>query len=816
MPSRLTVVLVSLLLATPAGIFWLWLMILPSRVALLCPEGCRCEKEGYYVNCSDAGLNRFPSILSRHARELVLDGNRLTCFENDIFISKGLVDLRILKADYCKIRRIELCSFNGLTKLTHLSMKDNEISEIIPGTFETISRLVYLDLGINIVEHLETDVFNGLVKVKYIDLVGNKLQYLHPDTFVRLPNLQSLFLSNNPGLQIPIGRHFINSHSLTQLCISGCNVRSVSVETFANVSALERLDLSYNNLRSIDMNILKVLPELSVLNLRRNWISEIIPGTFEKFSRLEYLHLDHNMIEHLESGVLYWLVELKAIHLEGNRLQYLHPDTFLGLPNLQRLYLSKTSGLQIPTDRHFINSHSLKYLDISRCNVSSVSFETFANVSALERLDLSYNNLRSVEINISKSLPKLSTLYLYGNPLQCDCQLQEMWRLCQDHNIQTAYKETAPECDTPSEVEGMWWGVLEKGHCLQGNIHYYGDYKNTSYSYTPIVDIDTETEQGKNVSCFLKQYEAPVSAVLFIFGTTSNLILIIIITCNKDMRTVPNMYILNVAVSDMIILTIQFFYSCTTIIPYGWYCRGVMSTFLPFCNRMSVGLTTYSIAVFSIQRYRVTVNPLHVLVSSQLKWLATVVIICGVWIVAALFAIPAARSQIMCVESLWLLLTKYNQRVVIFHLLVSCVIPLCVITFSYVMTARHLVESSCSLTEETQNSRLNTRKNSAKVVLGLTVVFLISYVPYHVLETYMFSRLILQYSSDIFSDEFRWLYKLGDINVILHNFLSINSCLNPVALFCISRVFRRQFKRYLTCCCKANSPPTDIELTSIN
>jgi Leucine-rich repeat (LRR) protein len=160
---------------------------------------------------------------------------------------------------------------------------------------------------------LETDVFNGLVKVKYIDLVGNKLQYLHPDTFVRLPNLQSLFLSNNPGLQIPIGRHFINSHSLTQLCISGCNVRSVSVETFANVSALERLDLSYNNLRSIDMNILKVLPELSVLYLRRNWISEIIPGTFEKFSRLEYLHLDHNMIEHLESGVLYWLVELKAI-----------------------------------------------------------------------------------------------------------------------------------------------------------------------------------------------------------------------------------------------------------------------------------------------------------------------------------------------------------------------------------------------------------------------------------------------------------------------------------------------------------------------
>jgi hypothetical protein len=62
-----------------------------------------------------------------------------------------------------------------------------------------------------------------------------------------------------------------------------------------------------------------------------------------------------------------------------------------------------------------------------------------------------------------------------------------------------------------------------------------------------------------------------------------------------------------------------------------------------------------------------------------------------------------------------------------------------VIAFSYIMTARHLLESSCSLSEETQNSRLNTRKNAAKVVLGLTVVFLISFVPYHFCETFLFS-----------------------------------------------------------------------------
>jgi hypothetical protein len=48
------------------------------------------------------------------------------------------------------------------------------------------------------------------------------------------------------------------------------------------------------------------------------------------------------------------------------------------------------------------------------------------------------------------------------------------------------------------------------------------------------------------------------------------------------------------------------------------------------------------------------------------------------------------------------------------------------------MTARHLVESSRSIFEGTQNPQLKTRRNIAKIVVGLTVIVLISYVPYHV------------------------------------------------------------------------------------
>ena len=74
---------------------------------------------------------------------------------------------------------------------------------------------------------------------------------------------------------------------------------------------------------------------------------------------------------------------------------------------------------------------------------------------------------------------------------------------------------------------------------------------------------------------------------------------------------------------------------------------------------------------------------------------------------------------------------------VIFELLVSCAIPLCVISFTYTTTALYLKESSRSIPEGTQNPQLNTRRTTAKIVVGLTLVFMISYVPYHVRWTYV-------------------------------------------------------------------------------
>jgi hypothetical protein len=245
-------------------------------------------------------------------------------------------------------------------------------------------------------------------------------------------------------------------------------------------------------------------------------------------------------------------------------------------------------------------------------------------------------------------------------------------------------------------------------------------------------------------------------------------------------------------------------------------CGEIGYAILVFFFRISAVLTAYSVSVLSIQLCRVTVNPLLFRVCSQPAWRCTGVIICGVWILAALLAFPEARLAYLCNRSAMVWFPDYYKQHLLFQLLVSCIFPLCMIAFSYIMTARHLGKSSCYISEDTQNPHLNTRKFSKKFLLGLTVIFVISHVPGHIYDNYLIS--IQKYEDMInnWSDEVEWFVDTLETGIILNYFLSITSCLNPVALFCTSRAFRRHFKRYLTGCCKTKSPPNDFELIRRN
>jgi hypothetical protein len=100
------------------------------------------------------------------------------------------------------------------------------------------------------------------------------------------------------------------------------------------------------------------------------------------------------------------------------------------------------------------------------------------------------------------------------------------------------------------------------------------------------------------------------------------------------------------------------------------------------------------------------------------------------------------------------------------------------------MTARLLVKSVHTIAEDLHPLVIK-RKNTAKIVVGLSIVLVISYVPYHITWVYF----VLHDSME--EIELPYTYFISTWLLVL------TSCLKPVALFCSSLAFRTKLKRCL-------------------
>jgi Leucine-rich repeat (LRR) protein len=629
----------------------------------------------------------------------------------------------------------------------------------------------------------------GLTELKVFTMANCNIVTVEPGAFSGLTNMIILILSNNTIREIK-SRTFQNMSHLNTLYLDNNAIETLQSDSFSGLIELYSLRLDNNEIQYLPTDVFSNLLSLHTLALSYNMISKIKSRTFENMSHLDALYLNYNAIETLEQDSFSGLINLQLLWMDNNKLQYIPTDVFLNLPRLEILDLSYNLWLEIPKDTPFIKSPSLKKLSMHNCNISSLSAETFANVTALEVLELDSNGLRNFDVNIIKILWHLSTLHLVGNPLKYVSQFKEVLLWGQDLNITISSECDEPECD---------------------QFTYNGDYSNVSYegndSDTYIL-YDTECDNDNNhdnyyanyiarayeYSAFLQHYvPLPVFVAVFTFGAAGNVTLLLIIIFNREMRTLPNMYIFNLALSDLISLIINMptihKYLKSLVLPYNDTTCQIFAFFI----RLSVGLSAYFLSVLSIQRYHVTVNPLQYRTSSQGTWRVAVATVCGVWILAAVFAIPTALSEHADIYCFVFDNTKYYKRVVLFELLVSCILPLCVIVFSYVMTARHIMKSALPISDGVQHPQGNARKNTAKIVLGLSIVFVISYVPYHIIWVYH-----TYHTYDTYDTE-QALRVTRSVSTCL---LVFNSCFNPVALCCTSSAFRRHFKRCLMCYCK--------------
>ncbi|XP_008564468.1 PREDICTED: neuromedin-B receptor [Galeopterus variegatus] len=341
---------------------------------------------------------------------------------------------------------------------------------------------------------------------------------------------------------------------------------------------------------------------------------------------------------------------------------------------------------------------------------------------------------------------------------------------------------------------------------------------NHSRSDPQVPERNVLLASGGNAADLVIRCVIPSLYLLIIaVGLLGNITLVKIFITNSAMRSVPNIFISNLAAGDVLLLLTCVPVDASRYLFDEWVFGEVGCKLIPVIQLTSVGVSVFTLTALSADRYRAIVNPLDMQSSGAVLW--TCVKAGAIWLVSVLLAVPeAVFSEVAHVGSLdnssFTACIPYPQMdelhpkihsVLIF--LIYFLIPLAIISVYYYHIARTLIKSAHNLPgeyNEHTKKQMETRKRLAKIVLVFVGCFVFCWFPNHIL--YMYRS--FNYNEIDPS--------LGHMMVTLvARVLSFcNSCVNPFALYLLSESFRRHFNSQLRCGKKSNQERSTSYLLS--
>ncbi|CAL8116636.1 unnamed protein product [Orchesella dallaii] len=331
-------------------------------------------------------------------------------------------------------------------------------------------------------------------------------------------------------------------------------------------------------------------------------------------------------------------------------------------------------------------------------------------------------------------------------------------------------------------------------------------------------------------------YIVPVLfAIIFIVGVIGNGTLIVIFIKHRSMRNVPNMFIVSLAIGDLLVILFCVPFTSTVYTVDSWPYGVVVCKFSEFIKDLSQCVSVFTLTALSADRYFAIVDPMRKLTGRRATKI-TIISIIGIWTLSVLFALPSAlysyvrvfpeddeleegsgsgngsvygeeegeeedldfgRTLQVCYPYPKEFGPVYAQAMVMFHFLVYYAVPLFFIATFYIIMARHLVLSTINMPGEAtgQGKQIQARKKVAKMILSFVVIFAICFFPHHLFLLWFY---FYPDAEDSFNDFWNFCRILGFC-------LSFaNSCINPITLYCVSGTFRKQFNDHLFCCCRCD------------
>ncbi|KNC29885.1 Neuropeptide Y receptor [Lucilia cuprina] len=316
---------------------------------------------------------------------------------------------------------------------------------------------------------------------------------------------------------------------------------------------------------------------------------------------------------------------------------------------------------------------------------------------------------------------------------------------------------------------------------------------------------------------FERLYSAPVEIIVLLsifYGSISilaiigNTLVIWVVATTRQMRTVTNMYIANLAFADVIIGLFCIPFQFQAALLQRWNLPWFMCGFCPFVQALSVNVSVFTLTAIAVDRHRAIINPLR---ARPTKFASKFIIGC-IWLIAFTFAIPCAiafrveevherikengivsnvtRPFCTNVNLSEYQLQSYRYTLVFAQYLV----PFCVISFVYIqMTIRLWGTRAPGNAQDSRDiTLLKNKKKVIKMLIIVVVVFGLCWLP---LQLYNILYVTIPEINE---------YHFISIIWFCCDWLAMsNSCYNPFIYGIYNEKFKREFnKRFAVCFCR--------------
>ncbi|XP_005526302.1 PREDICTED: probable G-protein coupled receptor 83 [Pseudopodoces humilis] len=289
-------------------------------------------------------------------------------------------------------------------------------------------------------------------------------------------------------------------------------------------------------------------------------------------------------------------------------------------------------------------------------------------------------------------------------------------------------------------------------------------------------------------------------SVIIVMSLFGNMLVCHVVLKNKRMHSATSLFIVNLAVSDIMITLLNMPFTLVRFVNSTWIFGKAMCHISRFVQYCSLHVSTLTLTAIALDRHQVILNPLKQRMSLTKGALSISVI----WLMATCFSLPHAVYQKLfqynyreaTVRSLCLpdfpepaeLVWKYLD---LSTFLLLYLLPLLIITITYMRLAKKLWLRNAigDITTQQYVTHHRNKKKSIKMLMLVVVVFAVCWFPLNCYVVLISSLGIKTKNSLYFA---------------LHWFAMSSTCYNPFIYCWLNESFRTELRSLLCICQKVS------------